>query len=129
MNLLLDTCAIIWSVSDPSQLSPESRDALSRPDTVVHYSPISAAEIACLSERKRIVLDRHWKTWFQHFVRLNEWTCVDVTLDIVLEAYSLPGDFHQDPADRIIVASARFHHLIVVTGDRKMIEYPHVETL
>jgi PIN domain nuclease of toxin-antitoxin system len=129
MRLLLDTCAFIWCVNEPSRLGARSREALSDRDSLVHYSPISAAEIACLSDRKRIVLDRHWKIWFNHFAMMNGWTCMDITLDIMLEAYSLPDAFHPDPADRIIVATARRHDLVVVTGDRRILEYPHVATL
>lgn len=129
MNLLLDTCAIIWCVSDPSRLGEKTREALTREDSVVCYSPISAAEIACLSDRKRVVFDRHWKTWLRHFTDLNGWTPADITLDVVLEAYSLPEEFHRDPADRIIVATARRRDMTIVTGDRKIIDYPHVDTI
>ena len=129
MKVLLDTCALIWIVGEPEKLSPRAREILVSSDTQVHISPISAAEIACLSDRGRIRLDRHWKSWFNHFVELNAWKCLDITLEIVQEAYSLPDSFHSDPADRIIVATARRHHLSLVTGDRKIINYPHVNTI
>jgi PIN domain nuclease of toxin-antitoxin system len=129
MKLLLDTCAIIWSVGEPEKLSSQSREAMVHKDSVVCFSPISAAEIACLCERGKIRLDRHWKSWFNHFTTLNGWTCVDITLEIMQEAYSLPDAFHPDPADRIIVATARCRDLTVVTGDKKIIEYPHVKTM
>lgn len=41
----------------------------------------------------------------------------------------LPGDFHRDPADRIIVATARLHDIVLITKDRRMLAYPHVKTL
>jgi PIN domain nuclease of toxin-antitoxin system len=129
MNVLLDTCALIWVVAEPDRLMPGELDALKRPDTVVHFSPISSAEVACMAERKWIEIDRHWKSWFNYFVELNRWQCMDITLDIIQEAYSLPGDIHRDPADRIIVATARLHQLTIITGDRRIIGYPHVRTL
>lgn len=129
MNVLLDTCAILWVVAEPARLSAETVSVLRQPETRVHFSPISSAEIACLTDRKVIELDRHWKPWFNHFVALNGWECLDITLDVIQEAYSLPGEFHKDPADRIIVATARIHNLCVVTGDRKVIDYPHVRSL
>jgi PIN domain nuclease of toxin-antitoxin system len=116
VRLLLDTCAILWSVSEPESLSAVARDALLRPDAVVHVSPISCAEIACLAERGRIALDRHWKTWFNHFAAENGWQSVDIDLAIVQEAYSLPGTFHADPADRILTATARRRDLALCTG-------------
>lgn len=129
MRVLLDTCAIIWTVGEPERLSAGEREILEKKDTTVYFSPISSAEIACLAERGRVQFDRHWKLWFNHFVSLNQWACLDITLDIVQEAYSLPGYFHHDPADRIIVATARKHDLAVITGDRKIIDYPHVNTI
>ena len=129
MKILLDTCAIIWTVSCPEHLTETARSAISSKSTEMFVSPISCAEIACLSERRRIELDRHWKTWFNHFVELNGWTVVPIDLKIVQEAYSLPGQFHDDPADRIIVATARSNEFHVVTSDRKILDYPYVKTI
>jgi PIN domain nuclease of toxin-antitoxin system len=128
MRLLLDTCGIIWSVADPDRLSETERLLLQDRNASVYFSPISSAEIACLAERHRIEFDRHWKLWFNHFIGLNKWKCLDITLDVMQEAYSLPGEFHQDPADRIIVATARIHNLTIITGDLKIVNYPHVKT-
>ncbi|MCP4677416.1 MAG: type II toxin-antitoxin system VapC family toxin [Deltaproteobacteria bacterium] len=129
MKILLDTCAIIWAITQPEKLSEKGTKALTNKQTVVYFSPISAGEIACLSERGRVEFDRHWKTWFNHFIETGGWNCLDISLDIIQEAYSLPGIFHQDPADRIIVATARYHNLTVVTGDKKILDYPHVKTI
>jgi PIN domain nuclease of toxin-antitoxin system len=129
VKVLLDTCAILWCVSDPSRLGPQSREILSRSNTVIYYSAISAAEIACLSGRGRITLDRHWRLWFTYFTELNGWGALDISLDVLFEAYSLPEQFHQDPADRIIVATARCHDLVIVTADQRIIDYPHVATV
>jgi PIN domain nuclease of toxin-antitoxin system len=127
MNVLLDTCAILWAVADPDKLSDSAREVLTNEATRVCVSPISAAEIARGVERDRIKLDRHWRPWFRHFLTENGWELVPIDLRIVEEAYSLPGDFHQDPADRIIVATARVHTLHIVTGDRRILDYPFVE--
>jgi PIN domain nuclease of toxin-antitoxin system len=53
----------------------------------------------------------------------------EIGLDVVEEAYSLPEPFHRDPADRIIVATARRRDCPVVTADAKIRGYPHVRTL
>jgi len=129
MRLILDTCAILWSVVDPKKLSAHAREILNLDSAEVFISPISSAEIACRVERKRIELDRHWKVWFRYFVKLNGWQIVPIDLDIIEEAYSLPESFHQDPADRLIVATARLHSLVVVTGDKKILDYPHVNAV
>jgi PIN domain nuclease of toxin-antitoxin system len=128
-RILLDTCAIIWAISEPEKLSKNARFALAQPDAEVWCSPLSCAEVAWAVQRKRISIDRHWKLWFRHYVDLNDWQCMPIDLDIVEEAYSLPDPFHADPVDRILVATARLHDLHLVTGDQKLILYPHVRTL
>lgn len=129
MNVLLDTCAVIWSVSEPEALSVAARTVLSAADTSVHVSPITCAELCCLQERKRISIDGHWKTWFSCCLRDNGWRVVDITLPIVQEAYSLPETFHRDPVDRLLVGAARVRGLTLLTADRRLLEYPHVDTL
>lgn len=129
MNVLLDTCCVIWAVSQPSELSRVAASTLTDEDTGVFVSAISCAEVACLADRGRIELDRHWKTWFNENLERNGWESLDITLDIVQEAYSLPGTFHADPADRIITATARINDLVILTADQKILSYPHVTTL
>ena len=129
MKVVLDTCAIIWAVAEPDSLSGPARDLLSNEETEVFVSPISCVEVACAVERGRIALDRHWKLWFRHFLGLNGWQTVDLDLAVIEEAYSLPEPFHRDPADRFIVASARSLRCPVVTADKKILDYPHVDTV
>jgi PIN domain nuclease of toxin-antitoxin system len=126
VNLLLDTCCIIWAVSAPSALSKKARDLLIAEEATAYVSAISIAEIACAVDRKRIILDRHWKQWFRYYTDLNGWQVKDISVDIIEEAYSLPETFHADPADRIITATARIENCTVLTADKKILEYPHV---
>jgi PIN domain nuclease of toxin-antitoxin system len=129
MRVLLDTCSIIWAVSDPAQLSGPAAAVLRARDTEVFVSPISCAEIACLVERGRIRLQRHWRTWFNDSLTANGWLVADIDLPIIQEAYSLPGEFHRDPADRILAATARRLQLALLTADRKLLDYPHIQTV
>jgi PIN domain nuclease of toxin-antitoxin system len=46
-----------------------------------------------------------------------------------LESTQLPGEFHNDPADQIVVATARQHNLTVLTSDRLIQAYPYVKTV
>ena len=129
MKILLDTCCLVWAVSDPQQLSQAAAAALQADDTLVSVSAISCAEVACLADRGRIRLDRHWRAWFREAVRLNGWDVHDVDLQVVEEAFSLPGEFHRDPADRLLVAAARLGQYTILTADRKILDYPHVQSL
>ena len=129
MRILLDTCCIIWAVSEPEALSKAVVAILESEDTEVFVSPISAAEIACASERRRIVLNQHWRKWFRHYIELNQWQVINIDLDVVEEAYSLPEQFHADPADRILTATARLNNLTILTADKKILSYPHIKAL
>jgi PIN domain nuclease of toxin-antitoxin system len=59
----------------------------------------------------------------------NGWTPLPLDLPIMEESYSLPGIFHVDPVDRALTATARIHGLTLITADRKILSYPHVNTL
>ena len=74
-------------------------------------------------------LDRHWKAWFAEMVRRNDWQVDMIDLELVQEAWSLPGDFHADPVDRLLVAAARVHGYTILTADRRILDYPHVKSL
>ena len=129
MKLLLDTCCIIWAISQPSAISKTAKTLLIAGESEIHVSVISVAEIACAVERGRIVIDRHWKKWFRHYINLNEWQVDGIDLNIMEEAYSLPETFHADPADRIIAATSRLKNYTLLTGDKKILSYPHVNAV
>ena len=129
VKVILDTCALIWSIAEPDRLSRAAQAVLTSDDTEVWVSPISCAEVACAVNRGRIKLDRHWRTWFRQYIELNEWEIFEIDLVTIEEAYSLPEPFHRDPVDRIVVASARRLDCPIVTADKKLIDYPHIETI
>jgi PIN domain nuclease of toxin-antitoxin system len=129
MKLLQDTCCIIWAISQTAALSQTAKTLLIADESEIHVSVISVAEIACAVERGRIVIDRHWKKWFRHYINLNEWQVDSLDLDIMEESYSLPETFHADPADRIITATSRLKNYTLLTADRKILSYPHVNAI
>jgi PIN domain nuclease of toxin-antitoxin system len=53
---------------------------------------------------------------------------VPMSHEVATEAYALPGSFHRDPADRLLVAAARRSGLTLVTADDRILAYPHVHT-
>jgi len=128
-TLLLDTCAVVWAILDPSRLSRRAASAMEDPQATIHLLPVSVAEVACAVERGRLELNEHWKPWLRRHVQANGWTYLPIDVDVVEEAYSLPPPFHDDPADRLLVAAARLKRLTVVTGDAKILAYPHVQTV
>jgi PIN domain nuclease of toxin-antitoxin system len=129
MNVLLDTCAILWLVGGSKEIRQEIRDLIGAEDTQPCVSAVSCAEIACAVERGRVRLDLHWKAWFRLYVEKNGWKVLDVDWRTLEEAYSLPEYPHRDPADRILIATARIHGMPVVTADARIRDYPHVDTV
>ncbi len=129
MRYLLDTCSVIWLCAEPDNISAAVQEKLSQDDAEIAVSAVSTAEIACATERDRLRLDRHWKIWFRFVIKENQWRVIPVSLAIIEEAWSLPEEFHPDPADRVIVATARLMNMSIVTGDRKILDYPHVESI
>ena len=128
MKFLLDTCCIIWAISEPSALSNNAKTFLTEDESEIYVSVISAAELACAAERGRITIDRHWKKWFRYYIGLNKWQVEDINLEIMEEAYSLPDSFHDDPADRVITATARLKGYTILTADKKILAYPHANS-
>ena len=129
MKLLLDTCALLHFSLDPDRLSSEALYRITEPNTEVWCSPISIGEVACLQERGRIEITGHWKTWFRTLLQTNGWNLLPITGEIVEEAWSLLEPVHRDPADRILIASARVHRMTLITTDRLILDYPHVDSL
>ena len=120
---------MIWVISNPDRLSQTARRYLVQGDSEIFISVISCAEIACAVEREKIELNMHWKKWFRYYMNLNAWNSYDINLKIIEEAYSIPEPFHRDPADRIIVATARMNDCHIITADLKILYYPHVDTI
>ncbi|MDB6038879.1 MAG: PilT protein [Verrucomicrobiales bacterium] len=122
MRLLLDTNALLYHSSNSNRLSEEAYRLIDHPETQVYVSIVTPAELACLARRGRFSGDLPWNDWFRKVITQNQWQCLDITWDIIDEAFSLPDPMHHDPADRIIVATGRRHGLTLVTSDRRLLE-------
>ncbi|MGD2093199.1 MAG: type II toxin-antitoxin system VapC family toxin [Candidatus Aminicenantes bacterium] len=91
-----------------------------------------------------VFLDTHIWVWWVHEpgnltqrqidkIKENESNIVGISAiscwEIAIESTRLPGEFHRDPADQIIAATARFHGCPLVTSDSKILDYPYVDTI
>jgi PIN domain nuclease of toxin-antitoxin system len=74
-----------------------------------------------ISYEGKIKLSRSLKSWILE--NTQGISIVDMPLEISIEATRLPGEFHKDPADRIIVATARHKGFVLVTGDGLILKY------
>jgi len=128
--ILLDTHALIWWVSCDARL-PESAATLIRQslaENAVLISAISAWEVAQLVARDRLVLSRPVSDWLDLIRAINGVRFVPIDHRVAVESVSLPGDFHKDPADRFLVATARLLGATLLSCDDKIRAYAHVNT-
>ena len=130
MAYLLDTCAILFIAQKTADLSAATLGLIdAAPAGEVFVSAVSVAELACLQEGRRITLNQHWRAWWSELLKRTAWPCLPITAEIMAEAYSLPPPVHRDPADRVLIATARAERLTLVTTDGKIRDYPHVSTV
>ncbi len=129
--IVLDTHTLFWWVSDPRELSSDAAAAIAaeRPDGEVLISSITAWEIAMLVARGRLGLSMDIGAWLALVEEIDEVRFIPVDNLIAVDAVALPGEFHKDPADRLIVATARTLGAPIVTADEKIRDYAHVRTI
>lgn len=129
--IVLDTHALIWWATGDPTLSKKARTAIAHElaGGEIAVSAISAWEIAMLVERERLVLSMDVSSWLATVSAIEAVRFVPVDVEIATKSVDLPGEFHKDPADRMIVATARKFAVPLITKDEKIRAYPHVKTI
>jgi len=129
--IVLDTHVWVWWVSGVEELSPRAAEliAAAMRDRALHVSCISVWEVAMLVRGGRLVLTMDVEDWVARSEALPFLRFVPVENRIALGAVRLPEPLHRDPADRIILSTARALGAAVVTRDERLWSYPHVETI
>ncbi|MFQ5667417.1 MAG: type II toxin-antitoxin system VapC family toxin [Candidatus Binatia bacterium] len=125
MRLLLDTHVLIWLSEGLEELRPSARRVVERGAARdgLAVSAISFWEVAMLEQRRRLSLSTPLPEWRRRVLEAPGITEAVVSGDIAIEAVQLPGELHADPADRILVATARVLGLRLVTRDERLIAY------
>ena len=123
-SLLLDTCAVIW-LFNRSSMSEASRAAISQAATErrLFVSPFTGWEVATLVRKGKIALNMPPKLWFGHVAQHSAITLAVLDHDALIESCFLPAEPPGDPADRIIIATARQSGFTIVTRDRPILDY------
>ena len=130
--LVIDTHVVVWWVSATGDLSNRSRRAIERvlaDGEEVIISSISAWEIAMLVQKGRLLLSMELERWLEEVAAIDGVRFYPVDNEVAVKSAALPGDFHKDPADRMIVATARKLAVPLVTADEKILRYEHVKTI
>ena len=128
--ILLDTHVWVWWVHGHPRLTREYQEILASQESGgLAVSAISCWKVAKLVEHRRLVLPCPTAQWLDQALSYPGVRLVELTPRIAAESAALPGEFHRDPADQILVATARVLGCPLVTADEKIRNYPHVGVL
>jgi PIN domain nuclease of toxin-antitoxin system len=117
---LLDTHVWLWWLLGSSRLPAKERAALDRLGShgALRLAAVSLWEAQMLHAKGRLVLDRAFDVWIREAAAAGVVEIVPLDVEVVIALADLPATFHGDPADRLIVATARVHRLPLATHDR-----------
>jgi PIN domain nuclease of toxin-antitoxin system len=132
--ILLDTHVFIWLFMGDARLGAKAKARIQKAQTgdKVAVSAITIWETSMLAARGRVDLGRDISRWIALALSAPGVDLAPIDAEIGVDAGRLPGDIHGDPADRIIVATARFLNCPLLTTDRAILEYSragHVEAV
>ncbi len=117
MDILLDTCALIWLCSDPERLTPEAGKILQKEETNLFISDATVLEVALKHSAGKLVLPTPPSDWFKEQCLLWTIEALPISRDDIFLCAQLPPH-HKDPFDRLIIAAARNRNLPIITADR-----------
>jgi PIN domain nuclease of toxin-antitoxin system len=128
--IVIDTHIWVWWIHGDSALPSSFRGLLEASEqTGIAVSAISCWEVAKLVELGRLALPCPVSEWLQQALSYPGIHLIELSPRICVESTQLPGPFHRDPADQIIVATARVLDVPLVTVDSKILAYPHVKLI
>lgn len=126
--IILDTHIWVWWVHRDNQLPPKHHTFLETHEADgFGISAISCWEIAKLVEYDRLMLPTSVEKWLHQALAYPGVELLSLTPQIAVESTQLPAPIHRDPADQIIVATARIYECPLMTLDNKIFNYPHVQ--
>ena len=129
MNLLLDTHVLIWNMAQESKVGPKTRILLESKETRISIASITTLEIGQLIYKGRLTALISVQEIIKRSIEYLMAEECPLTHEIAIESYNLPEPFHNDPADRILAATARLHDLILLTADARILNYSHLRTM
>ena len=130
--IVLDTHVLLWWISGFEKLSSKASKIIEKHQSMEHsilISSITAWEVAMLVEKGRLTLNMEVQAWLEEVGRIPAVSFMPVENEVAVKSACLPGHFHKDPADRILVALARQGAYSLVTADKKILAYEHVKSV
>ena len=131
MRYLLDTHTWVWWNMRPQNLSRKVTKLIEHEDEYdeLLLSAISPWEFCKLLEKGRIGISYNPEEWIDGALEMPKLRLVPLTSRIAYRSTVLPKPFHDDPADQIIVATAREEKATILTKDQRILNYRHVQSL
>ncbi|WP_373539918.1 type II toxin-antitoxin system VapC family toxin [Chamaesiphon sp.] len=129
--IVIDTHVWLWLLHEPSHLSNAAREYIDReePQNGILVSAISVWEIAVKYSIGKLSLPLPIDDWYALAKCHSGIVIAALNPEDAISSTQLPGDFHKDPADRIIVAMARRYDIPLITCDHNILKYAHVKTI
>ena len=130
--ITLDTHILIWWLGDSKRLSAKAKHLIDQERKLpknIFVSSISSWEISMLVSKDRLKLAVNAEDWIRQAERIESIQFIALDNQIALRSTQLPEPLHKDPADRMIIATAKQMGCPLVTADEKILSYPHVETI
>jgi len=120
--ILLDTCALIFDSLTPEKLTPKAKKNIEKAaeENTLFCCDISLWEIAMLIQKKRLDPGTHTQEFLQLMLNARRIQIYTITPEIAALSCSADLFSHGDPADRIIAATAIYHHVKLITSDQKL---------
>jgi PIN domain nuclease of toxin-antitoxin system len=117
--IVVDTHVLVWLLADDARLGDEARSAISAAaaNGAVLVSAITPWEIAMLAQKGRLLLGRETGAWIGVALALPSVRLAPIEPSIAVDSVRLPGTPHPDPADRLIIATARHVGVPLLTAD------------
>ena len=119
--IMLDTCGLIWLVNGGGKLSKKTLKAI-QDANIVYVSAATALEIGCKTALGKLELPASTFEWYTNVLNAYDLVEIPINGEIAMLSATLPF-IHKDPADRIIIATAKLKHLSVVTHDSRFESY------
>ena len=123
--IVLDTHILLWSLLEPEELSKTTKQKITLAQNAgqLFICSISLWEIAMLNLKKRINIYEPVQDFLRSIAEIKGLNIVEISPEIAAESILLMDNFHGDPADRIIAASAKIKGATLLTRDKKILNW------
>jgi PIN domain nuclease of toxin-antitoxin system len=123
--IVIDTHVLVWLVQEDRRLGVAAKAVVEkeRGSTGALIPAIMSWEVAMLVDKEKLALGMEAGLWFTHILAAGGFRWMALTPEIGIDAGALPGTIHGDPADRLMIATARHLDCPLVTADEKILAY------